>query len=519
MPRNRRRKNENEHIKLLQAQILQLQQSAAPTYMPGTFKPILPRKNHGWDWNCAECGNVTYAGRAFCYRLGCNGRRDNGATCVGYVRGVHQGAQALGPIRRQSAALNTVSEYVSRAPLLTQRLAPQQSQQIQSPTVRVVQRAAPAAASQSSLGGSAAGGSGHTPPGTQTGVAKKSGSIDAATPGGQPVAAGEARVGVRASQMFSDDEAQQMEIDAAAEAEGDDPTLPEDIGPKALQQKSVNLERRREKKEKRLAAQREAIAEQHEEIARQQTRLVELQAAVDSTVEEIRTIDLTRAEVSRRVEQLNAERLNASPPSHGAQEGAAASAVKGDTATEAMECLKSAFFGLQTFKDQPLELQNILRQFVEGIDGLRGEQVQGAPPAVPPGQITLQQAFAQATGATTAEVKDTCNTLRVDIHSGTATPTDKPSPSENVPPAIPVDKVADDTMGDDVQTVDDGILVVPPSASQVPNKNNPEGSIADEEEGPVGVDRSTFLRALRNKATAQAAKASRATPYGGSFHV
>ena len=164
-----------------------------------------------------------------------------------------------------------------------------------------------------------------------------------------------------------------MKLDGKEDPEEDNPTLPEEMGPIQLQRKSVNLEHKRGKKEKRLAEHKQAIEEQHNEIAMQQAKLVEMQAAMDAVADEIRVIGHTRAEVLRRVDQLNADRLHAATSSGPNGDGGAAvdSAGRNGTTTEAFECVKSAFFGLQTFKDQPIELQNMLRQFVGGIDSMR----------------------------------------------------------------------------------------------------------------------------------------------------
>ena len=76
-----------------------------------------------------------------------------------------------------------------------------------------------------------------------------------------------------------------------------------------MQQNLLNLERKRERKELQVAREEQAIADQRGEISRQQAVLVELQAAADATMEEIRDIDDVRAEMSKRLDQLNAERV------------------------------------------------------------------------------------------------------------------------------------------------------------------------------------------------------------------
>ena len=326
-----------------------------------------------------------------------------------------------------------------------------------------------------------------------------------------------------AIQHLNADEAAQMELDINGDAEEENPTLPEDLPLHKLQQRLVHLERRRGKKEKKLAAQKESIAEQHQEIARQQAQLVELQAAADSTVEEIRSIDLIRSEVSHRVDQLNSERLGASDVSRvdgGDRKTSANAAGNFDTA---LECLKSAFHGLQTYKDQLEEFQSLLRHFVGGIEATRAVEQQ-----LVPGQTTLQQHFSRTAVPTSPAAAAAAENAaqKYEIHSGVATPA-APTPAEEA--NLPMDPLVVPMEGQSMEVE----TKLPESGSRPAQSDPVEAkpahqpapnvpvSVADPKEEP-SAGRKALLQDLRGKAAdkaARAAKDRRSTPYGGCFHV
>ena len=87
MPRNRG--NKSEHVALLEVRVRQYESAAAAMCGAATFKPILPRcgEMHKWGWSCSVCGHLQYAGRLTCHRYNCDGRRRDGTTIVGSVRG------------------------------------------------------------------------------------------------------------------------------------------------------------------------------------------------------------------------------------------------------------------------------------------------------------------------------------------------------------------------------------------------------------------------------------------------
>ena len=173
----------------------------------------------------------------------------------------------------------------------------------QSPTVRVVQKTLPITAQRATTGVHA-----HRGPNNPGGGNTSAQQSAAKKPEGrteQPTRPQPESV----VQQLADDEAAQLAIENQAEEEDEKRTLPEDVGPKKLQQNLLNLERKRERKESQVAREEQAIADQRGEISRQQAVLVELQAAADATMQEIRDIDDTRAEMSKRLDQLNAERV------------------------------------------------------------------------------------------------------------------------------------------------------------------------------------------------------------------
>ena len=111
----RKRKNNSERVAQLEARVREYEAVTARLCGAATHKPVLPRgsqhPHQQWDWNCGECGQLVYAGRQNCFRYSCDGRRRDGATVVGSIRGQYCGSSASSDIKRQLAAINAPSNY------------------------------------------------------------------------------------------------------------------------------------------------------------------------------------------------------------------------------------------------------------------------------------------------------------------------------------------------------------------------------------------------------------------------
>ena len=98
---------------MLEALVREYELATAKLCGPATFKPTLPKgsQHNQWDWVCGVCGHLVHAGRQLCFRYNCDGRRRDGATVVGSVRGQHSGSSADSAIKRQLVAINAPSNY------------------------------------------------------------------------------------------------------------------------------------------------------------------------------------------------------------------------------------------------------------------------------------------------------------------------------------------------------------------------------------------------------------------------
>ena len=229
-----------------------------------------------WDWDCS-CGRLVFAGRRVCDK--CGDPRSLGYTRVGSVRGMVQSTAA-------AAAASELQKRVPVSILEKQKVggASGSAELAKPPSKSLVHGNKTTGTQSTALGGI---GRGHALPNEKRDPPVPAQKADAA--------AGDEEAKIEADQK-------------AAETEDENITQPEELEPKPLQQRLLNLERKRERKEKQLAANERDIAEQREEISRQQAKLVELQATADATAQEIREVDATRAELSRRLDQLNSQR-------------------------------------------------------------------------------------------------------------------------------------------------------------------------------------------------------------------
>ena len=235
---------------------------------------------------------------------------------------------------------------------------------------------------------------------------------------------------VHINQILAEDEQAQLEEEQDEGLEDTEPEKPLNE-PWAIQNKLRNLERGRKRKQARLEKEEKAIQEQKDYIAEQQGKLVELQAKADSTTEQIRSIDSAYAENTELLARVAAERSATEAAANPKQE------QRRDNAQEAKDLLTTALLGLQTYRDQPPEIQVVLTQFVGFIKAMQCAEVdkQMQPQ---PGQITLQQAFAKIqpppTSSSSSAQPATSDAVQFAIHSGEATPKDSGDLSNKSPP-------------------------------------------------------------------------------------
>ena len=377
--------------------------------------PMFRASTLQWDWTC-ECGYYVFAGKRMCPK--CLKSRHCGETVPGCARGILQAGQAA----------TTAITAQQRVPRREPPLVVQQPGPLQAPTRRVVQPPRHATATAVQLAGSKTGGGGHAPPPTQT----KTHAPTTQTPQ-EKIESGskQPQMAVSVNQLLAEDEEGQLDEDQDVEVEDTEPerALNE---PWAIQNKLRNLERGRQRKQVRLEKEEKAIQEQKEVIAAQQAKLVELQANADSIAEHMRSIDVAIQEKSLLLTKATAER--ASDANNSAAKPAANPAPEhqSDKAKEARDCLLSALVGVQTYKDQPPELQALLSQFIGVIEAMQRAELDRSA-AVQAGQTTLQQAFARCT-VPPASSPATGSTACFEIHSGEATPAESAAILANTQP-------------------------------------------------------------------------------------
>ena len=386
--RARREQAENEAASLR----IQLQRRGAHN-----AAPLFRSKTLQWDWNCG-CGHYVYAGKRNCPK--CFLPRHYGATVPGVIRGISQSGQAA----------STAITAQRRVPQSEPTRVVQQTRVLQSPTRRVAQpqqAAAPAKPAGPKPGGGVQGPS----PATQqeTGSSSRQ-SLSVHAP---------------VNQIFANDEQAQMEEEQDDGVVDTEPERPLNE-PWAIQNKLRNLERGRQRKQARLEKEETAIQDQTDFIAAQQEKLVELQAKAVSTAEEIRSIDAVYSENMELLAKVTAERSATEAAASPKQE------QQGDRAKEARDLLTTALRGVQTYKDQPPELQALLTQFIGCIEAMQRSELNTSA-QLQPGQTTLQQAFAKQP-TPPATLPATGSTARFEIHSGEATPTEALGQSVKAPP-------------------------------------------------------------------------------------
>ena len=210
-----------------------------------------------------------------------------------------------------------------------------------------------------------------------------------------PVAGlGEAQSNAPQSGHQNPTQAQDVEMSAAqrfAEDEGIEPadeaqTIPEEQddhrNAKELNARMLKIERLLERRRRALEKAESAVADQEDEIATQQAKLVELRAAEDEKREEIQALNEEKRVLSQRLARLNA----GDGADQGLPGGPSAGMPNQDPLELAKEYLSQSFLGLQNFKDQPPQIQDLLLHFAKGIERLQAEERTG--------QTTLDQSFA-----------------------------------------------------------------------------------------------------------------------------
>ena len=320
--------------------------AAAPIYRPATTR---------YDWHCGICGYVNYAGRLRCHASGCIGHRQLGETIVGQARGMAYDTPRVREDRRRqqfvpsSRAPSPVRQQAQtqQAPIRAVGLQPKTpSQQEQAATpvqgTRTPGRSYAQVARAHSVGGVQTSGNARpaeqaTQRPEQDGVAE---GVHHTLPATQGAAMGEEDGG---------------EDDASV-------TLQEDADASTLQRRLRGLEKRRRKQLGRIDKQDGALRDKKEEIAMRQAELIELQAEADQLRDQLRETDEIVAELSSRLAELTAQRV---------RDDAEAEQPASGTAEEARQCLQSALHGLQTFSEQPPELQAMLRHFAATFEAMQ----------------------------------------------------------------------------------------------------------------------------------------------------
>ena len=246
----------NEENALLREQLVQTRfkpaTNAAPIFRPQTAV---------WDWRC-QCGRLVYGGKPTCL---CRSSRAYGQTIPGSVRGVMQSSRtAHKAIERQRQVPGMASGRQVGVDVQRTSAAPAPSRSIhQRPT---------------------SGESGHASSSNAEPYAEVA--RRAAAPVQRPLApvgpaeSAAAPAVAEAVRLLDQSLQERLAEDDAIDGEDDiDNTVtivPEDLGPKQLQQRSLNLERKRERRCNQLSRKQEAIVQQKNYIAEQEAKLVEL---------------------------------------------------------------------------------------------------------------------------------------------------------------------------------------------------------------------------------------------------
>ena len=343
--------------------------------------PLYRQQTVVWDWRC-QCGRLVYGGKPTCI---CRRPRHYGETVIGSIRAVIQDSRAArSAVDRQRCVPGTTAprQYggvQSRAASTT----PQNTAEHIGDPSRSIQRCA-----------TGLGGSGHTPSRQSmdyAGAARR-----AAQPVHPPAVSAASVVPVGPGSTLDPLElpAQSLQ-EVLAEHEDfdqeDDPTdqtLPEEVGPKKLQQRSLNLERKRERKELQLPRKEAAIAQQKQQIAEEQAKLVELQSEADEISGQIREVDDVLAEVHLRISQLTAER---------AHRAEATDALPVQNEAEVQQPIDAATCLVHTFKAvrdyasiQDPQIRALVRSFVTGLQGIMAGEAAKSPTRDPE-QSTLDK--------------------------------------------------------------------------------------------------------------------------------
>ena len=145
--------------------------------------------------------------------------------------------------------------------------------------------------------------------------------------------------------------------------------MAEDLGPKALQIRSLDPERSQERRQTQLAKKEALIGQTKDEIAENQGQVVQLQAEVDDIASKIRDIDFGWAEIQSRFNQLTAKRAQRS---FGADDGPTATA----SIVGAAECLTHTLNALRYFEHLDPAGQQMLRTFMQYIEQLRSREAE-----------------------------------------------------------------------------------------------------------------------------------------------
>ena len=343
----------------------------------GRAPPIYRPATKHWDWQCTACGRIVWEGKPQC-------------TCR-LPRSSHAyGTTLVGPLRGRTQFNSAARQAVAAQRCVPPPLAPSYSVHRDQRVTNRVSTAAPAAAAASlvqDVGGHAAvsnhnhhhhqvvaqSGEKSRPTYADITAAPSTSAALAARPGAEGSAPPEPPMSAT-DRMAKDD----MAVD---NGDDDERTLPEELPIHKLNLRMLNLHKKITTKEKQLEREQAAIQEQQAEIALQQAKLVELQAAADCTREAISDFNDVRVEVSQRLAKAASTQNQPNNPVPAGQP---------DHVETAMDCLSRTFVGLQRYEEQSLAVKELLCQFAQAFQSM---QLANSAPALPAGQLTLQQAF------------------------------------------------------------------------------------------------------------------------------